>query len=87
LITTLYFPNARDRAAGTSLTALTNSASTMHPGGLHGLIGDGSVRYITDLIQTWPFDPITGNPAGWLFGQVIVAIWSDPALVWRLTGG
>jgi hypothetical protein len=27
-------------------------------------MGDGSVRFVTDAIQCWPFDPITGAPAG-----------------------
>jgi prepilin-type processing-associated H-X9-DG protein len=36
----------------------------MHPGGLNVLMGDGSLRFIKDTIQTWPFDPLSGNPAG-----------------------
>ena len=27
-------------------------------------MGDGSVRFIKDSIDTWPFDPVTGQPAG-----------------------
>ena len=46
------------------MTAWTNSASSMHPGGLNVLMGDGSVRFIKDTIQTWPFNPISGNPTG-----------------------
>jgi prepilin-type N-terminal cleavage/methylation domain-containing protein/prepilin-type processing-associated H-X9-DG protein len=64
LITTLYPPNACDKVAGASLAAWTNSASSMHPGGLNVLMGDGSVRFIKDSVQSWPFDPISGYPAG-----------------------
>ncbi len=64
LVTALYPPNACDRVAGASMTAWTDSASSMHPGGLNVLMGDGSVRFIKDTIQTWPFSVATGNPAG-----------------------
>ena len=64
LITALYPPNACDKVAGGSMTAWTNSASSMHPGGLNVLMGDGSVRFLEDTIQTWPFNTISGNPAG-----------------------
>ncbi len=64
LVTALYPPNACDRVAMATMTAWTNSASSMHPGGLNVLMGDGSVRFIKETIQTWPFNPMSGNPSG-----------------------
>jgi len=64
LVTTLYPPNASDKVAAAAMTAWTNSASSMHPGGLNVLMGDGSVRFIKDSVQSWPFEPLTGNPVG-----------------------
>jgi prepilin-type N-terminal cleavage/methylation domain-containing protein/prepilin-type processing-associated H-X9-DG protein len=64
LITSLYPPNACDQVALAATTAWTNSASSMHPGGLNVLMGDGSVRFIKDSIQSWPFNPVSGNPVG-----------------------
>ena len=27
-------------------------------------MGDGSVRFVKDAINSWPFDPYTGKPSG-----------------------
>jgi len=64
MMTTFYPPNPYDEVSDLGSDALINAASSQHPGGLNGLMGDGSVRFIKDTIQTWPFEPSTGIPAG-----------------------
>ncbi len=40
------------------------AATSLHPGGLNALMADGSARFISEAIETWPYDPGTGFPAG-----------------------
>jgi prepilin-type processing-associated H-X9-DG protein len=64
LLTTFYPPNSFTKVSLGAVPAHVYSASSLHPGGLNVLMGDGSARFVKDSIQSWPFDPITGNPAG-----------------------
>ncbi len=64
LMTTFYPPNTFSRIAMAATSAQTFSASSQHPGGLNGLMGDGSVRFIKSSIQSWNFDTVTGQPEG-----------------------
>ena len=64
LFTALYPPNAFKTVGLGATPARVNSASSLHPGGLNVLLGDGSVRFVKETIQTWPFEPATGLPAG-----------------------
>lgn len=63
LLTTFYPPNLVHRGTKSGL-AHACSASSLHPGGIHLLMGDGSARFISDTIQSWAFDPGSGEPVG-----------------------
>lgn len=64
LFTTFYGPNSFRRLSIYGADGLMRSASSMHPGGLHALMGDGSVRFIKETMDSWPADYISGAPAG-----------------------
>jgi len=51
-------------AGATGFHAFLMSFGSFHPGGTNFVFGDGSVRFLKDSINTWPFDPATGNPLG-----------------------
>jgi prepilin-type N-terminal cleavage/methylation domain-containing protein len=91
LMTSFYPPNAYDKVSAVAANALLTSASSQHPDGFNALLGDGSVRFIKDTIQTWPFDPTTGsptgaiqNPSGWWTNLPTPGIWQ--ALATRAGG-
>ncbi|WP_165219777.1 DUF1559 domain-containing protein [Aquisphaera insulae] len=45
-------------------SAYIAGASSRHPGGCHFAFADGSVRFLRETIDTWPYDPATGLPLG-----------------------
>lgn len=65
LFTTFYPPNMFKKVApAAGGRAHASAASSSHPDGLNVLMGDGSVRFIKDTIQSWPFNSSNGRPAG-----------------------
>jgi prepilin-type N-terminal cleavage/methylation domain-containing protein/prepilin-type processing-associated H-X9-DG protein len=67
LFSTLYPINAFKKVPRVSeeySDAWVDSASSFHPGGANFAFADGSVHFLKDTIQTWPFNPSTGFPLG-----------------------
>lgn len=64
LVTAFLPPNLHRRVPGAAGVWQARAASSLHPGGLNTLRGDGSVRFVADSIASWPFDPKTGFPQG-----------------------
>jgi prepilin-type N-terminal cleavage/methylation domain-containing protein/prepilin-type processing-associated H-X9-DG protein len=67
LFSTLYPINSFKKVPRVSeeySDAWIDSASSFHPGGANFAYADGSVHFIKDSINTWPFNPTTGFPQG-----------------------
>ena len=64
LFTTFYPPNMIKKVSLSAGLTHTFASSSLHPGIVNAVMADGSVRTIKDTIQTWSFDPVTGQPIG-----------------------
>ena len=64
LMTTFYGPNPYESVNQSAGEALLCAGSSGHPGGLNALMGDGSVRFVRDSVESWPLEPTTGQPVG-----------------------
>jgi len=83
LITTLYPPNAYKHVVLGAAAAWSDSASSLHPGGVNALMGDGAVRFISETVQCWPIDTFTGQPTGASLGSGGWWVNLPPAGVWQ----
>ncbi len=64
LMTTFFSPNSASIISRSALYPLISAGSSDHPDGLNVLMGDGSVRFVKDSVDSWAVDPMTGNPIG-----------------------
>jgi prepilin-type processing-associated H-X9-DG protein len=56
LVGTTAPPNAKMYTGGGPLFNLGLSAYSLHPGGVNCAFGDGSVKFIKNSINSWPFN-------------------------------
>ena len=64
LFLTFYPPNVNRKVSLAAGSTFSMAATSNHPGGLNALMGDGSVRFIKETVQSWPYDARTGTPEG-----------------------
>jgi prepilin-type processing-associated H-X9-DG protein len=64
LFTTMFPPNMFKKVSYAARDRHALAAGSLHPGGLNALMGDGSVRFIGETINTWAYDPVLGEPVG-----------------------
>jgi prepilin-type N-terminal cleavage/methylation domain-containing protein len=64
LVTAFYPPNMFRKVSLGAGASQYFAASSLHPGGLQVLMGDGSAHFVKETIGSWPFDPGRGSPQG-----------------------
>jgi len=81
LFSEFYPPNAH-RSLGSGI--LRVAASSFHARGLQALFGDGSAKFVSETIDSWPFDPLSHRPlglsinrGGWFDGTATPGVWQS----------
>jgi prepilin-type processing-associated H-X9-DG protein len=64
LATAFFPPNLHRKLIASNRFEVAYAASSLHPGGLNVLMADGSQRFVSETISSWPIDPATGYPQG-----------------------
>lgn len=54
------------------MIAALRDLSSFHPGGANVAMADGSVRFLKETIDTWPWDPVTGRTGVTIVGRRVV---------------
>ena len=76
LVSAFYPINAYKRVPAIAIEPLTRSASSLHPGGVNVLLGDGSARFIQETIDSWTFGA-SGIPVGATQAHSFAGWWSN----------
>lgn len=63
LFTASYPPNSYKKVSIYARQAVVHSASSLHSKGIQTLLGDGSVRFVSETVDCWPIDFETGHPS------------------------
>jgi type II secretory pathway pseudopilin PulG len=84
LFTTYYPLNMPRKVSAGAGNSLAFAASSLHIGGVNALLGDMSVRFIKESINTWNYDNLTGEPVG--FFSYADGTWSQPVNpgIWQM---
>lgn len=80
LMTAFWKPNrSKLPVDSTGLSERGLSSSSLHPGGVHVLMSDGSGRFIKESIDSWTVNPLTDDPRNFENGKIPPGVWQKLA--------